>query len=93
MAPGTWFKVIESPQPARLGSGLRYVMDHAHRRADHHQSQNRRRADSPRQDCARGLPFHRGNAVDTSQLAAAVRVHSGRGIQAADLAGKGERAA
>jgi len=91
--PGNRSRVNESPHPARLGRGLDHETDQAHGGADHPQAQDRRAADRPGQDCHRGLPRHRGDAADLPPPAAAVRRDAGRGSQAADSAGEGERPA
>ncbi len=54
---------------------------------------NRRAPDRAGQDRRRCLPRHRGDAADVPPLAAAVRGYAGRGGQAADPAGEGERPA
>jgi len=85
--------VNESLQPARLGRGLHHETHQAHSGADHPQAQDRRAADCPGQDRRRRLPRHRGDAAHLSPLAPAVRRHAGRGGQATDPAGEGERPA
>jgi len=85
--------VNESPHPARLGRGLHHETHQAHGGADHPQAENCRAADRPGQDRRRRLPCHRGDAADVSPLAAAVRRDAGRGGQAVDPAGEGERPA
>ncbi len=82
-----------SPHPARLGRPLLNETDQALSGIDHPQAQERRAADRPGQDRFRGLPRHRGDTVDVSPLAAAIRRHAGRVSQTADSAGEGERPA
>ncbi len=84
-------RVNESPHPARLGRGLVHETHQAYSRADHPQAQNCRAADRPGQDRRRRLPCDRGDAADVSPLAAAIRRDAGRGGQATDPAGEGER--
>ena len=52
-----------------------------------------RAADQPGKERRGGLPPHRGGAADLPSLAAAVRWNAGRGGQAAEPAGSGERSA
>ncbi|QEY33394.1 transposase [Synechococcus sp. RSCCF101] len=89
--PGNRSRVNESPQPARLGRGLHHETNPPHTRADHPQAQDRRAADRPGQDRQRGLPRDRGDTADLPPLAAAVWRDAGRGGQAPDPAGEGER--
>jgi len=85
--------VNESPHPATLGRGLRHETHQAHGGTHHPQAQDRRAADRPGQDRRRCLLRDRGDAADLPPLAAAVWRHAGRGSQAADSAGEGERPA
>jgi putative transposase len=85
--------VNESLQPAKLGRGLDHETHQAHSGADHPQAQDCRAADRPGKNRRRRLPRHRGDAADLSPLAPAVRRHAGRGGQATDPAGEGERPA
>ena len=87
--PADHSRANESPHPARLGRVLDHEMHQASSRADHPQALNGRAADRPGQDRRPRLPCDRGDTTDLPMLAAAVRLHAGRGGAQADSAGEG----